>query len=84
MVTEKTLKFFDFNNMEDYYTYILESKLNGQHQQAREFFQELEGKQQSDFWDWLYTNIDDMPETITGFGNAIERMQGMKEYFNTK
>ena len=38
MVSKKELKDYEFADITEYYDYILESKQNGQHNQAKELF----------------------------------------------
>lgn len=54
------VKSYDFETLEEYFQYILESKENGQHKQARELYARLStsesmqvrsGRQK--FWDWV-------------------------------
>ena len=46
MVTQYTIDQLGFEFIEDYFDYIIESKINGQHKQARDLFSKLtEGMQ---------------------------------------
>jgi hypothetical protein len=62
MVRKEDLKALGFRKIEQYYGYIVESRANGQHTQARELFEDLcEGMQgqQVEFFRWLQEmNID--------------------------
>jgi hypothetical protein len=49
MVTQKTITEYGFEGIEDYFYYIIESRINGQHKQARQLFADLSEKQQQDF-----------------------------------
>lgn len=40
-------------SLEEYFEYIVESKVNGQHKQARELFRDLSDEQKSEFF--VYT-----------------------------
>jgi hypothetical protein len=56
MITEKTLKSYEFDSMDDYFQYIVQSRNNGQHKQARElFFAMSEGMQgqRADFFEYV-------------------------------
>lgn len=55
MVSKHTLNQYDFSYMEQYFEYILDSILNGQHKQAKELYKELSEKQKSDFLDFRNT-----------------------------
>lgn len=52
MVSKQTIKDYDFNTLEDYFNYIVESKINGQPQQAKELYNNLSLKQKDEFRDW--------------------------------
>lgn len=74
MVTIKNIQSYGFETIEDYYWYILQSKVNGQHKQARELFSNLsEGMQgqRAGFFNWLETESmleqDELTATITYF-----------------
>ncbi len=49
MISKKDLKELDFNSMDDFYNYIVESKENGQFTQVKELIKRLSSKQYSDF-----------------------------------
>jgi hypothetical protein len=49
MITQKTITEYGFETIDDYYYYILESRMNGQHKQARQLFADLSEQQQQDF-----------------------------------
>lgn len=53
MVTQSTLAMLDMKNMDEYYAYIIDSKINGQHKQSHELFNELSDSQQIAFFDWI-------------------------------
>ena len=53
MVTKQTLGKYDFSYMEEYFEYILESKLNGQHTQSKELYDELTSGQSDEFFNWV-------------------------------
>lgn len=55
MITNKDLKSYEFKTIEEYFDYVLESKINGQHKQAKEFFKKLSEKQRNDFFDYVDT-----------------------------
>lgn len=53
MITQKTIKGLDFETIEDYFWYIIESRANGQLQQAKELFVKLSTAQKEEFTRWL-------------------------------
>jgi len=53
MVTKQTLSKYEFSYMEEYFEYILESKLNGQHTQSKELYDELTAVQSDEFFNWV-------------------------------
>jgi len=48
-VTQKIIHEYGFDTIDEYFDYILESRMNGQHKQARELFSDLSEQQQQDF-----------------------------------
>jgi len=78
MVNKATLAMLEMTIIEDYFEYIIDSKTNGQHEQAKTLFNELSDTQQSAFFDWVeqtyYYDADDMSEYIS-------EMQNIKNYF---
>ena len=80
MITADKLKELQLDTIEDYYEYILDSKANGQHTQARELFRGLsEGMQgqRADFFEWAevtyYYEAQDSDE--------MDELGALKEYF---
>lgn len=55
MVTQNKIKGLDFETLEDYFDYIIESKTNGQRTQARELFNELSNAQKKEFFNYVDT-----------------------------
>jgi hypothetical protein len=53
MVSNKTIKSYDFNTIDDYYNYIIDSKINGQMQQVKELIKKLSREQKTDFLKYL-------------------------------
>ena len=71
------VKSYDFETLEEYFQYILESRLNGQHRQSQALYQSLSvsesmqvlsGRQK--FWEWVKT-IHSPDECLT-----------LEKYFN--
>lgn len=55
MITQQQVKALDMETFEDYFDYIIESKINGQRKQARELFNELSNEQKRQFFDYVDT-----------------------------
>lgn len=53
MVTKQTLSKYEFSYIEEYFEYILESKLNGQYTQSKELYEELTSVQSDEFFNWV-------------------------------
>lgn len=53
MVGKKTLKVNDFETIQDYYKYILDSVENGQKDQAKQFFKKLSIHQKVEFYQFI-------------------------------
>jgi hypothetical protein len=49
MVSKKIIKSYDFDTIEDYFNYIVESKINGQKTQAKELYNSLSRRQKNAF-----------------------------------
>ena len=52
----KTIKDLDFNSLEDYYNYIVDSEINGQYKQMKELFNKLSYDQKKEFLNYLDLN----------------------------
>jgi len=83
MVNNQTLKGLEMETIEDYFEYILESKANGQHAQARELFRELSTEMQGQrvqFFEWAeatyYYEAQDSDEQ--------DELGALREYFKRK
>lgn len=53
MIKEKNLRDLSLSSIEEYFEYILDSRTNGQHTQAKELFNELSVKQKDDFFEYV-------------------------------
>lgn len=53
MVSKKTIIGLDFKNIYEYYDYILDSKHNGNKQQAKVLFHALSSKQKQEFYEFV-------------------------------
>jgi hypothetical protein len=61
MVSIQTIKSLDFASLDEYFEYIVDSRTNGQLQQARELYNNLSDKQKKGFEDWflnIYFTVD--------------------------
>lgn len=63
MVSKKLIKSLDFDTIEDYFNYIVDSRTNGNRQQAQELFKTLSTRQKDSFQRWFiayhwYSAID--------------------------
>lgn len=52
MVSKKLIKSYDFDIIEDYFNYIVESKINGQRAQAQGLYKALSTRQKNAFNNW--------------------------------
>jgi hypothetical protein len=55
MVNKDKIESMGFDSIEEYFDYILESRDNGQHAQAKELFAKLGRKQVKEFFDYVET-----------------------------
>jgi len=83
MVNKSTLTMLEFDTLEDYFEYIIESKKNGNHAQARELFNELSQGMQGqrvEFFEWAeatyYYEANDSDEQ--------DELGALREYFKRK
>lgn len=53
MVTKKLIKSYDFETIEDYFNYILESEINGQRSQVISLIKLLSNIQKANFLNWI-------------------------------
>ena len=49
MISKKTLKEYEFKCIEDYFNYIIESKINGNYSQVKDLIKNLSKEQKRDF-----------------------------------
>lgn len=52
MVSHKTLKAYKFESIEDYFEYIIESKINGQHAQVLSLVKAMSKEQKKHYLIW--------------------------------
>lgn len=53
MISKEDLKVYEWEHIDDYYNYIVESKINGQFGQVRELIEKLSKKQMKGFIEYL-------------------------------
>jgi len=86
-VTNFQLVLFGMADIEEYFDYILDSKTNGQHKQAKELYNELSPDdgmqskgQRSEFWEYVETlyhyDIQDNAD-----GDTESEIDNLKNYF---
>ncbi len=56
MISIKELRKLEFNSMDEFYNYIIESEKNGQFKQVKELIKKLSGKQYNGFLMYLKDN----------------------------
>jgi len=57
MIGKQTLKNYEFNSIENYFDYIIDSQINGNHSQVKELFKKL-GKDQKRLFMAYIQNYD--------------------------
>ena len=83
MVTQTIIHEYGFDTLEEYFDYILESRTNGQHKQARELFSDLSEQQQKGFLNYvdeLYGYEVEYDEN----GDRIDPVTEIKTYLKIK
>lgn len=70
----------DFETLEEYNDYIIESRINGQHKQAKQLYNNFTSQERAQFWDYIETayhyEIDtpqEMADTLQKLGNYFEK-----------
>ena len=79
MVSKKTLKSYEFESMNEYFEYIIESNTNGQIQQAKSLYKNLSFKQKEDFLIWFetffhYDALDNDEPIMKTYINLINKL----------
>tara|TARA_R110000772_G_scaffold268686_3_gene397525 strand:+ start:8172 stop:8396 length:225 start_codon:yes stop_codon:yes gene_type:complete len=57
MVSKTTLKEYEFESMEQYFDYIVESEFNGQRSQVKDLIKSMSTKQKKDAYKFLNQDI---------------------------
>lgn len=55
-IGKATLKKYEYQTIEDYFNYIIDSQINGNHSQVKELFKKLSNEQKNDFFKFLKYN----------------------------
>jgi|TARA_Y100000296_G_C5122156_1_gene230997 hypothetical protein len=69
MISKKTLKAYEFKQIENYFDYMDESIINGNFQQVKDLFNKLSKSQQK--LCYRYFNRDDRKDTLNHLINNI-------------
>lgn len=64
MVSKKDLKDYEFVSIEEYFDYIITSKVNGQLRQAKVLFAKMSKAQRKDFLDWCMETLPSSDEVL--------------------
>lgn len=64
MVNKKDIEDLDFKSIEEYFDYIVTSKVNGQLAQAKELFAKMSKAQRKDFLDWCMETLPSSDEVL--------------------
>ena len=61
MISKQYIKYLEFNTLEEFFNYIVESEINGNYSQTKQFIKRLSGSQFLSFLQWLemeeYSNV---------------------------
>lgn len=80
MVTKQTLDRLELEDIQEYFQYIIESKLNGQHAQAKELFENMTKGMQGQraaFFHWYETTYYYEAQD----NDEMEELMAFREYF---
>lgn len=72
MVSKKLIKGYDLNSLEDYFQYILNSRINGNGDQCIDLFEKLSEKQRIDFYVYVYD--------VSSEGALVDFLKFLKGY----
>jgi len=81
MVSKKLIKSYDFDTIEDYFQYIIDSKINGQKSQAKELYNNLSTRQKDAFNRWFlvyywYDSADNDANVANEWSNLQTYLNG--------
>jgi len=74
MISKKDLNEFEFETMQDYFEYILNSEINGQRSQVRELIKNMSKGQQKEalqYFETAYDQVEIADHDITQIKNLI-------------
>ena len=54
MISKKDLQAYEYNSMEDYFDYVVESRINGNFSQVKRLIKDMSKKQKLSFQEFLY------------------------------
>lgn len=60
MVSKKIIKSYDFETIEDYFNYIIDSEINGNRSQVQSLIKALSNIQKANFLNWISDNFNDV------------------------
>jgi hypothetical protein len=82
MVSKKELNDYEFADITEYYDYILESRQNGQHKQAKELFAVFSDKQREDFFNYVEnTYYYDAMDVFDHHNGLLNEITVLEDYF---
>jgi hypothetical protein len=86
MVTKELINSYGMSSVDDYFLYILESKDNGQHKQARQLYNDLSERQREYFWDFVETSFfyEAKDSYLNDTDGEATEMETLKQYFKSK
>jgi hypothetical protein len=87
MVTQSKLNQLQMESIEDYFDYIMESKINGQHKQARRLFFDLsmdDGMQHKGQRSHFFDYISDLYYYEALDNGEEDPIEELKKYFNNE
>lgn len=82
MVKQSHIEALGFSTIEEYFEYIIDSRTNGQHKQAKELFQALSIDQRNAFFQYLETAYH--YEALDADSNSVDAVTDYKHYFIIK
>jgi hypothetical protein len=87
MVTQSKLNQLQMESIEDYFDYIMESKINGQHKQARRLFFDLsmdDGMQHKGQRSHFFDYISELYYYEAIHNGEEDPIEELKKYFNNE
>jgi hypothetical protein len=78
MVTKHKIYMLDLGTIEDYFEYILESRINGQHKQSLELYNDLAPSQKLDFKGYI---IELVTIDVMNTGHGARELNDILKYY---